>query len=84
MELSFSDDKNVFVQSPKEGTANLLNSSTVCPEAGFWRAGNGMIGHFLDVGDTLEESFPKVDLQGSCSLYSQMTYYNKDCQAPRT
>ena len=58
MELSFSDDKNVFVQSPKEGTAKLLNSSTVCPEAGFWRAGNGIIGHFLDVGDTSEENFP--------------------------
>ena len=68
VELSFSDDMNVFVQSPKEGTAKLLNSSTVCPEAGFWRAGNGIIGHFWDVGDTSEESFPKVDLQDSCIL----------------
>ena len=65
--MAFSDEMNVFVQSPKEAIGNYSALNTVCPEAGFWRAGNGIV-HFLDVSDTLEESFPKVDLRDSHSL----------------
>ena len=40
MELSSSDDKNMFVQSPKEGTAKLLNSPQFALKLG--SGGQGM------------------------------------------